>query len=254
MNLLKVLELSALTERTWDNILHIFSLKIWTTKNLFVFVNVGSLYLSNISLMSCCGRLVDNLINGSIFCVFWRFFFCFLLGLTFYSVWLFSAMTALWNLHVMGLHGYIIECIHLQAACHRRNCILNCSLRSRPKFNKINVPAILGAETWQRGSLDPSDWGCSTLAVHQNEIENCSSVLSGNCSSGHQCLLLYPRSGNWSQSLRLTWICWLLRGSWTRPSCARGWTFRRPSRGPLRYADLRFPSLIPFINPVQIWN
>lgn len=70
-------------------------------------------------------------------------------------VWLFSAMTALWNLHVMGLHGYIIECIHFQAARHRRNCILNSSLRSRPKCNKINVPAIPRAESWQRGSLDP---------------------------------------------------------------------------------------------------
>ena len=142
-------------------------------------------------------------------------------------------MTALWNLHVMGLHGYIIERVHLQAACNRRNC----SLRSQPKFTKVNVPANPGAEPWQGGSLDPADWGCSTLVINQNKIENGSPVLSGCCSSSHQCLSLYPRSGNWSQSLRLTWICWLLRGSWTRPSCARGWTFRRPSRGPLRYVD-----------------
>lgn len=61
-----------------------------------------------------------------------------------------------------------------------------------------------------------------------------------------QCILLCPRSGNWSQSLRLTWICWLLKGSWTRPSCARGWIFRRPSRGLLRY--------VPSATRGQTWN
>lgn len=54
----------------------------------------------------------------------------------------------------------------------------------------------------------------------------------------YPCTVLCHRSGNWSQSLRLTWICWLLRGSWTRPLCVRGWIFRRPSRGQSRYVSL----------------
>lgn len=49
----------------------------------------------------------------------------------------------------------------------------------------------------------------------------------------HSLWSLHPRWGILSQNLRPTWTCCHLSASWTPPSCANGWTFKRLWRDPI---------------------